>query len=760
MLTNSLPLARIRAGSVTALLAAVGSVGGSLGASAVGLGGLPALGVLALGTTAHCAMVQCGPLDVTQSIDPDTIQPARAVWCGSLETNAETQIGREFTAPYDMTISCVTFGVTSNTGAAWPCHVRILGGPITAPHATRPVLSETTVMVPAGTTGEFFTATLPAAFLPAGAPFIVELDTPSRRPSDGGDGALLSLGFNGLGQSSPTYLRAPACGAHEFIDTAVVGFPNSHAAISVGVIDAFELPTLGGFPITPIGPVVVGTAGGEVAAFGDGGLSIALGDLTMGADLSFRVMSTGDETDPIVDIGFHGATTSDRLVFHANPADPDQAVLDVLSDNPAFDRFRVRVFRDGVEVGTLEDQASGSVRFADAGEGPIWDFIKGLFGGGFKAECKIHKEYFESGALKSSTQTYGASFGTAVVVPPDGGVRLIGDEVWIEPMMPTLAGEPPLDLSVTISGLVGVAVDVDSSAPGVVIGEAESKPRPVDGGVATQVGVSIRTKNADESSPELIAAQMIGDGAPDLRVLPSLDPEADNGFHMELGGVVSATVGLDVQAPDPSAACMTVCSFEVGPVSIPTGKTIFDPWPIEPSLTAIAPDFSSVGDETYTLQIFDDSGTMVHTESGLQGIAGGTSQWPSKVGKLGGPTPCFTICYPTDTLMRLPDGREFLVHEVRALAEGAPPAGPLASLDFTVQNMSELVLFDPETVLPEINEPCYADLDGDGALTLFDFLAFQNLFATGDPVADCDSDGALTLFDFLCFQNEFAVGCP
>ncbi len=56
--------------------------------------------------------------------------------------------------------------------------------------------------------------------------------------------------------------------------------------------------------------------------------------------------------------------------------------------------------------------------------------------------------------------------------------------------------------------------------------------------------------------------------------------------------------------------------------------------------------------------------------------------------------------------------------------------------------------------------PCRADLDGDGELTLFDFLAFQNLFDAGDTAADFDGDGELTLFDFLAFQNAFDAGCP
>ena len=58
------------------------------------------------------------------------------------------------------------------------------------------------------------------------------------------------------------------------------------------------------------------------------------------------------------------------------------------------------------------------------------------------------------------------------------------------------------------------------------------------------------------------------------------------------------------------------------------------------------------------------------------------------------------------------------------------------------------------------SDDCFADFDGDGALTIFDFLAFQNAFDAGDASADCDRDGTLTLFDFLCFQNAFDAGCP
>ncbi|MEO1007979.1 MAG: GC-type dockerin domain-anchored protein [Planctomycetota bacterium] len=55
---------------------------------------------------------------------------------------------------------------------------------------------------------------------------------------------------------------------------------------------------------------------------------------------------------------------------------------------------------------------------------------------------------------------------------------------------------------------------------------------------------------------------------------------------------------------------------------------------------------------------------------------------------------------------------------------------------------------------------CPADIDADGELTLFDFLAFQTAFDAGEISADFDEDGELTLFDFLAFQTAFDAGCP
>ncbi|UYV12167.1 MAG: right-handed parallel beta-helix repeat-containing protein [Phycisphaera sp.] len=67
-----------------------------------------------------------------------------------------------------------------------------------------------------------------------------------------------------------------------------------------------------------------------------------------------------------------------------------------------------------------------------------------------------------------------------------------------------------------------------------------------------------------------------------------------------------------------------------------------------------------------------------------------------------------------------------------------------------------IVSFDP---VATICDTCRTDLDGDGALTLFDYLAFTGLFGLSDMQADFDGDGALTIFDFLVYQTEFDAGC-
>jgi hypothetical protein len=54
---------------------------------------------------------------------------------------------------------------------------------------------------------------------------------------------------------------------------------------------------------------------------------------------------------------------------------------------------------------------------------------------------------------------------------------------------------------------------------------------------------------------------------------------------------------------------------------------------------------------------------------------------------------------------------------------------------------------------------CDADVFNDGSLNIFDFLAFQTLFTSGDAKADFNDDGMLNVLDFVAFQSAFQAGC-
>jgi Subtilase family len=58
------------------------------------------------------------------------------------------------------------------------------------------------------------------------------------------------------------------------------------------------------------------------------------------------------------------------------------------------------------------------------------------------------------------------------------------------------------------------------------------------------------------------------------------------------------------------------------------------------------------------------------------------------------------------------------------------------------------------------DQPCDADLTGDGELNFFDVSAFLTAFSALDPLADFTGDGLYNFFDVSAFLTAFSEGCP
>jgi hypothetical protein len=111
-----------------------------------------------------------------------------------------------------------------------------------------------------------------------------------------------------------------------------------------------------------------------------------------------------------------------------------------------------------------------------------------------------------------------------------------------------------------------------------------------------------------------------------------------------------------------------------------------------------------------------------------------------------------------DTVIAVDDGQlspPRASHLTSAIGYQAAPGDPLLGQQLKIRlSGPSQANFDDVRITT-----CWADLDGDGALTFFDFLTFQDLFAAGDLRADFSPDGRLDFFDFLAFQDAFAAGC-
>lgn len=64
-----------------------------------------------------------------------------------------------------------------------------------------------------------------------------------------------------------------------------------------------------------------------------------------------------------------------------------------------------------------------------------------------------------------------------------------------------------------------------------------------------------------------------------------------------------------------------------------------------------------------------------------------------------------------------------------------------------------------DIVIDQDTEPCPADITKDGAVNVFDLLAFLAFHAEQAPEADWDQSGDISIFDLLGFLDAFLEGC-
>lgn len=181
----------------------------------------------------------CGGTNITQNTDPNTLGTG-TIACANTGggPTVENAYARSYSIAAATTIKCVDFAVQTNVGGDWPVRVRLYsdtnGG---APNTANLVQlgPDVNVVIPGGAANTFHSAVFPAAVnVPAGTTLVVELFQACRTTVSsatcppGGDGGRLFVGSNSLGESAPSYLKAPGCGLNDFATLASLGFPTVH----------------------------------------------------------------------------------------------------------------------------------------------------------------------------------------------------------------------------------------------------------------------------------------------------------------------------------------------------------------------------------------------------------------------------------------------------------------------------------------------------------------------------------------------------
>jgi hypothetical protein len=207
----------------------------------------PIRSLVALPALFAAASLHAAPVTLTHSASMTTTQGG--FWCGNLSESANNAWGRTFdlasfgvSGSFD--VQSVTFGVgvaLANAGQQ-AVSVKVYDGYTTSGFSVtnRGTLVGSFTQQIANGANFNLTWNVPATV----ASGFMYVEVESLNPGFGsGSGTMFQVGTNSAGETSPTYLWAPSCGANNPLANTAIGFPSFQMVLSVTGTDASVIPS-------------------------------------------------------------------------------------------------------------------------------------------------------------------------------------------------------------------------------------------------------------------------------------------------------------------------------------------------------------------------------------------------------------------------------------------------------------------------------------------------------------------------------------
>ena len=221
-------------------------------------GAIALLLVLTLAPAASWAGVSTAVVSITQSADPVTITPLNSVACpGDDDSYFRAFDLAGFGITTDYTVSSVDIGIEA-LNADLPLTVNLYSTPTgTFPAGALTMVGTASVNVTTAQAGTLLNIPV-AGTVPLGEDLAVEIFAPDFTIGNG-----FWIGSNAAGQTGPSYIQAPFCGAATPTDIASLGFPGMHIIMTVTGDTVTTAVTVLNVPNT--GEIMITTANGQPA---------------------------------------------------------------------------------------------------------------------------------------------------------------------------------------------------------------------------------------------------------------------------------------------------------------------------------------------------------------------------------------------------------------------------------------------------------------------------------------------------------------